>query len=462
MADQERKLARRSFLGAAAALPAMALVPPAAAAQTFDATSLRGSVSLAALGVVPGAPDDQSRRFQSILDAASDTDQPLFLPPGVYNVSNINLPKRVRLTGVPGASRLVYSGNGHFLLSEFADHLEIDGIVIDGANRALNEYAGAALRIANARQMVIANCQVVGSTASGIHVERSAGRIERTRVSGALGNCGILGMENSSFAITGNEVTECANGGILIHRWDPGEDGTIVSGNRVSKIRSELGGTGQNGNGINVYRAHSVMIANNQVSDCALSAIRSNTGNNVQITGNTCLRSGETGIYSEFAFNGAVIANNVVDGASSGISSVNFNDGGRMTVISGNIVRNLHVGTSYDPAGMHGGLGISVEADASVTGNVIEKADRFGMNIGWGPYLRDVVVSANVIRESPTGIRVSVVEGAGKAIIVDNIISGATNGAIVGHHWEEAVTGDLADGGWRSPANLSIARNTVS
>jgi uncharacterized secreted repeat protein (TIGR03808 family) len=157
-----------------------------------------------------------------------------------------------------------------------------------------------------------------------------------------------------------------------------------------------------------------------------------------------------------------MLSNNVVDGASAGISSVNFNEGGRMSAISGNLVRNLHAGTSYDPDKNIGGLGITVEADSTVTGNVVEKAERFGMNIGWGPFLRDVIVSSNIIRDSRTGIRVSVVEGAGKAVIAENVISGAPGGAIVGHHWEEAVTGDLAQGGSGRHRHLSIERNTVS
>ena len=99
---------------------------------------------------------------------------------------------------------------------------------------------------------------------------------------------------------------------------------------------------GQWGNGINVFRAGNVMVSNNMVSDCAFSAIRSNAGNDVQITGNTCLRSGETSIYSEFEFNGAVINNNIIDGGGRGISIANFLQGGRLAVVSGNLIRNIN------------------------------------------------------------------------------------------------------------------------
>ncbi|TIR78362.1 MAG: TIGR03808 family TAT-translocated repetitive protein, partial [Mesorhizobium sp.] len=80
----------------------------------------------------------------------------------------------------------------------------------------------------------------------------------------------------------------------------------------------------------NAFRAGNVIISANVVSDCAFSAIRANSSSNLQITGNTCSRSGETGIYSEFSFEGAILSNNLVDGAANGISIVNFNEGGRM------------------------------------------------------------------------------------------------------------------------------------
>ncbi|MDA4832713.1 hypothetical protein NY536_14785, partial [Enterobacter hormaechei] len=94
----------------------------------------------------------------------------------------------------------------------------------------------------------------------------------------------------------------------------------------------------------------------------------------MQIIGNNCTGSGEMALYSEFAFEGAVIANNIVDGAASGISMVNFDGGGRMGTCSGNVVRNLTAIGPY-PADAPGfGIGISVEADIAVTGNVIENA----------------------------------------------------------------------------------------
>jgi uncharacterized secreted repeat protein (TIGR03808 family) len=248
----------------------------------------------------------------------------------------------------------------------------------------------------------------------------------------------------------------------LVWRWEAGEDGTIVSGNRVERIGALDGGTGQNGNGINVFRAGSVIVSNNRIADCAFTAVRANSASNVQITGNNCRRSGEVGIYSEFGFEGAIIANNIVDTAATGISVANFREGGRLAVVSGNIVRNL-TGKGPYPADAPGfGVGIGLEADVAAAGNLIDGAPLFGMLLGWGPYLRDISASGNVIRNAPVGVAVSVVEGSGAAVISDNLISGAEKGAVVAMRWSDPASGDLARSGADDFPNLMVERNRVS
>ena len=113
-----------------------------------------------------------------------------------------------------------------------------------------------------------------------------------------------------------------------------------------------------------------------------------------------------------------------------------------------------------DPPGF--GVGISIEADTSATGNVIDGAPRYGMLLGWGPYLRDVAATGNVIRRAPVGVAVSVVEGAGSAVISDNLIAGADQGAVVGMRWAEMASGDLARTGAGKYPQLLVERNRVS
>ena len=288
---------------------------------------IRGSINAADLGFRPGAFDDQSKVFERILRDASDNDQPVFLPPGVYVVSNLKLPRRVRINGVPGASRIVYGGEGHLFAADGIDMLHLSGIVIDGQNRALGDYATGLIEARHVGNVVIEACEINGSSKNGVSLEGGSGRIDRCNVSGAK-DAAIYSVEARGMDISSNVIADCANGGILVHRWKAAEDGTIVSGNRISRISAANGGTGQNGNGINIFRAGNVQVSNNVIADCAFTAIRSNSGSNIQIIGNSCARSGETAIYSEFAFEGAVIANNVVQGAANGISIANFNEGG--------------------------------------------------------------------------------------------------------------------------------------
>src|SRR5262249_19934952 len=107
------------------------------------------------------------------------------------------------------------------------------------------------------------------------------------------------------------------------------------------------------------------------------------------------------------------------------------------------------------------GIGIGVEADSAVTGNVIENAPTAGISVGFGQHLRDVTVTGNVVRAAGMGIAVSVAPGAGGAVIADNLSAGAARGAIVGMEWKKPVTGDLARDGAARYAQLAISGNRV-
>jgi uncharacterized secreted repeat protein (TIGR03808 family) len=450
---------RRSFL--AGALGIAAATPAAAALQAGATADLRGTLDADGLGTPLTSHEDAVATIQAALDKASAEDREVVLPAGTFVVSELVLPARTRLAGVAGATRLIFGGGAYMAQGTGAEIVDIRDIVFDGAGQALEAFVPALLHLSECSGINIENCTVTNSTRGGIALDRSAGRITRTAVN-HVRDAGIRVLESRGLSITDNTVEDCGDGGILVHRWSEGEDGTIVSGNRVARIAASSGGTGQNGNGINVFRAHGVMVTNNRITDCAFTAVRANAANNVQITGNSCARSGEVGIYSEFAFEGAMIANNIVDGAATGISVSNFREGGRLAVVSGNIVRNLTGKGPYpvDPPGF--GIGIGIEADAAVTGNVIDGAPLFGIQVGWGPYLRDVTATANLIRNAPLGIAVSVVDGAGSAVISDNMIAGAEKGAVVGMRWGETATGDLALSGAGRYPQLLVERNRVS
>lgn len=458
-------LNRRKILMGLAAAPVGVVATLSATRSTHAQTTglqnvqLRGGMDGKDFGVSPRNLDDQSKAFQDMLNAASEREIPIYLPAGNYIISNITLPKNVRIIGVPGATRILYRGNGSLFQGDGNDRVILRDLVIDGLNRAMDDNQGGLIQIQDASNILIENCDIVGAAHNGVWLARCAGKVTANRFSGH-GNVAIFAVNSQRMEISSNAIQDCGDGGILVHRWDIGEDGTIVASNRISRIRADNGGTGQVGNGINVFRAGNVMVMNNVVSDCAFSAVRTNSASNIQIVGNSCVRSGETGIYAEFSFEGAVINGNVVDGATNGISVVNYNEGGRLATVSGNIVRNMKTTGPYEGLGELFGVGIAVEADTSVTGNVIENAPVAGMTLGWGDYLRSVNVSGNVVREAGVGVIVTVVEGTGKASITNNLFENTPNGAIVGNRWHDTVTPDLTK--QNKQKHLLIANNQTS
>lgn len=454
---------RRRLLKASAGFAVLGLALPRALAAggAERVRALAGALNAQEFGVSANAAGDQTAALSALLARAGAEDLPVFLAPGHYVLSGLALPKRARLFGVAGATRLIHGGSGSFIAGRDLEWLHLEGLTLDGVHVRPGGGARALLQLDGVRTLTIDRCALVNSGSGGIALERAAGRIERSSIEG-VADYGLFSLNGRGLDISGNRIADCGNGGILVHRTAPGADGTAIFDNRIARIRAERGGTGQYGNGINAFRAANVRILGNEVSDCAFSAIRGNGAGNILIRGNACLRSGETALYSEFAFDGAVIADNIVDGAAQGISMANFDKGGRLSACTGNIVRNLSETGPY-PSPLAGfGVGISVEADAAISGNVVEGAPLYGMRVGWGPFLRNVTVTGNVIRKAGTGIAVSVVEGSGAAVISGNVLENTPRGAIVGHRWAEAATGDLAETGSAGIAHLTVTGNRAS
>jgi len=449
--DRRRLLVVSALTGA---VPAASLATPAGAAPLSSF-----GVDATQLGVRAGGGADQSNMLQSAIDKTASARVPLMLGPGDYRVGGLSLPSATQLIGVRGATRLIFSGGSALISARGGDHITLAGLTIEGGGRPLP--ANSALVVfEQCSDLRIVDCEITGSGRSGIRLFEVQGTVSGTTIA-KTADVALYSLDARGLTIQNNIVRGAGNGGILVHRSNKGDDSTLVVDNRVEDINNLAGGSGQYGNAINVFRAGNVIVRGNRISRAAYSAVRGNAASNIQITGNTATELGEVAIYSEFGFEGAVIANNTIDGAALGIVTCNFNEGGRLAVVQGNMIRNLKakrpIGTAPDDAG---GIGITIEADAAVTGNVIENAPVAGIMIGWGAYMRDVSVTGNVMRNSPLGVAVSVVNGAGTAVITGNLISGASRGAIVGMDHAKAVTGDLSQEPARY-ANLQISGNRV-
>ena len=452
-------LNRRHLIGASAAGVAAALAAAPESARAAQLTSALGR-DATQYGVWPGSPDDQTRALQRAIDEAARAAVPLALPPGVYRTGALNLTTGTQLIGVRGATKLAFTGGGSMLLGEGAGHVTLSGITLDGGNLPLPARHGL-IYCLGGRDIRITDCEIFNSGGNGIWIEQVAGDISGNIISVIAGTA-IVSFDAQGLIVSRNIVAGTNDNGIEILRTSIGDDGTLVADNRVEDIKAGPGGSGQYGNAINVFRAGNVTVRNNRIRNCDYSAVRGNSASNIQITGNSVTDVREVALYSEFSFEGAVIANNTVDGAAFGVSVCNFNEGGRIAVVQGNIIRNLipkrPIGTAPDD---DAGVGIYVEADTSVTGNVIENAPSFGILAGWGNYLRDVAITGNVVRKTFAGIGVSVAAGAGTALVNNNLISETPRGAVVGHDHGKPVTADLSTEGAQRFAQVVVGGNAV-
>ncbi|HEY1364120.1 MAG TPA: TIGR03808 family TAT-translocated repetitive protein [Xanthobacteraceae bacterium] len=450
--------ARRDLLawtaaGATASLPHV----PAGAASIASPSAL--GVDAAQFGLRPGSGEDQSQTLQRAIDETARIGTPLALAPGTYRAGNLNLRTGTQLHGVRGATRILLSDGASLMTAKGAGHVTLSGLTLDGGNRPLPERRGL-VQLESCDSLKIADCRMQGAGGNALVAVAVAGAVSDTTISDTAG-AAIHALDSRGLVIARNRIEGAGDNGIQVWRSLPGDDGTLVIDNRVESIANRSGGSGQFGNGINVFRAANVTVRGNRISKCAFSAVRGNAASNIHVDGNVITEAGEVAIYAEFGFEGALITGNTVDGAAIGISATNFNEGGRLAIVQGNLIRNLlpkrPAGTDPSDAA---GIGISVEADSTVTGNIVEQAPTAGIMLGWGRYLRDISVTGNLIRKAGIGIAVSVAPGAGTTLIAANIIAEASGGAIVGMARSRPVTGDLI-GGAAQYAHLSISGNRL-
>ena len=369
---------------------------------------------------------DQTLELQAAIDHAARQGGVLRLGAGKFVVSGLHVKTSLQIEGVAGHTTLVAAGVATILKVEGVEQVSINGISFEGG----------------ANGLVLKNCggRICGNEF--MSQEKTA----------------LFALDSKGLEISGNHVHDVGNNGIQVWTSDKREDGTLVINNRVERVAARAGGSGQNGNGINIYRAGNVLVSNNRVTDCFYSAIRNNSGSDCQIIGNSISRTGEVAIYVEFAFEGAVVSNNMIEDIGFGISITNFNEGGRLAVCSNNLVRNARGGNSE---GVTTAGGIYAEADTLVSNNVIEHARDVGIALGWGLYCRNLSAQGNLIRDCGKGITASVTGGAGPSYLANNVITGAKTAAILGMDHLNAMTDDLGKAGAKVPDLIQLKDNII-
>jgi uncharacterized secreted repeat protein (TIGR03808 family) len=404
----------------------------------------------------PGTPDDQSGPLQDALLRASAEGRPLFLPPGTYYVQNLQVPSNLVVQGIPGKTVLVAAGAAPVARISGSAHVRFESIGFGAGKSGPEGGESGLLEIETSDHITLSDCAFNGGKASGISIHDAAAEIDTCDFLGH-GLAAIFSLDSRGLTVSGNRIAGCGNGGILIWGNATRRGSSTVIGNSITGIGASNGGNGENGNGINVFRCDDVLVANNRIADCAFTAIRLNSTNNVVVSGNLCRNSGEVAIFSEFAFSGSVIADNIVDGAALGISVTNMDQSGQVATVTGNVVRNIREASAVNPDTRP--IGIYAEAETTITGNTVYSVVGTGIRAGNGEFLRNVVIADNVVSAVNTGIGVSVVDKAGPVTITGNTVT-ATDHGIVGMQWENVVSDDLVRDAARYP-NVSLSGNRV-
>ncbi len=278
---------RRSILGAGLGLGAVATAARAADKSPIAANTIDISPTL-----TPDDGRDQTSALQAAIDAAAEKDVPLSLPPGTFH-------RQRSSPASPAHDSSARRGRRHSLLAaampssrptkptdSFSTVLPSIALI-----RKFDAGRGEGGRLAlRSKDLRLADLDIRNS----IGISPFARRMQRagstaSTISGAL-DAGLKSLDAAGLDITGNTISDCGNNGILIWRSEQGEDGSVVSGNRISRIRNAAGGSGEYGNGINVFRAGSVLVTGNRISDCAYTAVRGNAASNIQIIANSCER----------------------------------------------------------------------------------------------------------------------------------------------------------------------------
>lgn len=445
-------LDRRAFFRFSAlttAAPAMTLATPAAAAPM----SMLG-IDAVQLGVRAGGASEQTAALQHAIDQTAGARVPLMLGPGEYRTGQLKLPTGTQIIGVRGATRLIFEGGEALMSAHGADHITIAGLIFEGKNRALPADRGL-LHLSWGGGIRIIDCEVLNSGGHGIVLDNVDGAVSTSIVANAAG-VAIVARNGRGLRLSNNQIRTSHGGGIGVMRQSKGEDATEVLDNRIE----DIGQQERPSHGIFVQRAAKVALRGNRIRRVSGCGIKAEAASGLEIAGNFVDEVGAAAVQAEADFEGVTVANNTLANAAVGVAVTGFEHGGRLAVVQANLIRNLRAARRGKDNAAGAGIGISVEADAAVIGNVIENAPDTGIRLGWGQYLRDVSVTGNIVRNVGYGITASISTGAGQAVIAANMVAEAKRGAIVGMDFAEAIPDDLLKNPTRY-AHLTVRGNKV-
>ena len=417
---------------------------------------MRAALGFGAAGLLPipeaGAKAlpraaDASVALQSAIAAATGAGRAFVLPAGTVRTAALRLPDGAQLIGSPGSTRLVLEGEGPLLTADRAARIALSGLALDGASRSLDGDRGL-IDFSNVGELTIADCAIERSGGVGLRLRSCGGRVERNAVRDIAAG-GLFTTDATGLVIDDNRVERCGDNGIQVWRSVRGDDGSRVSGNHIADIKNVSGGAGQYGNGVSLFRAGGVLVTNNTIRRCAFTAVRNNGGigrdrQSEQLRGSRGDRD-----IRRIRFRRLHHLRQFDRWRGLRRSDGQFR---RQPRPRRRLRRQRH-SQSADPRPFRPSIRLRMRRQGRGGRHGSRQRDRGRAVGGDSRGLGDVVAgrrgNGNVVRDAPIGIGVSIAEGAGAAVIADNMISGASRGAVLGMNLDRPVTADLARGGPR-------------
>jgi polygalacturonase len=265
--ESQESMCRRSLARSLAGGGLLLSAQPGSAAETAKSTW----IDVRSFGAKGDGKTDDTKPLQSAIDAASEAGGGVFVSPGVYATSELQLRRNIAMAGVAAWGYRSFGGSILRLINEKASCL----LNITGASGATIE--GLSL-----------NGGRLGQNVHGIFLNKpdygkveDAFRIERCRIDSFSGT-GVMLSRVWCFSIRQSMVSHNGGDGVRCIGWDGFIIDNWLSGN---------GGCGWNGLG-----SASVTATGNRIEWNRKDGVLLANANHYNLTGNYIDRSGQSGI----------------------------------------------------------------------------------------------------------------------------------------------------------------------
>jgi uncharacterized protein YbjQ (UPF0145 family) len=350
-------------------------------------TKLREYISITDFGASPSETAANNTTFITAAFTAA-VGRSLLIPAGEYTHDGLTLPDGIHIFGEGEDSILkLDDASDTYVLNRSlsSSGIRLENFAING-NKA-NQTAGSAsrgIRLVNASRAIIRGLYIYDCEDHGIHISNSGSETDNLIEGNTIVNCGL---NNSSVGGSGIAGTDCVNDRVVNNK---------IRGSYRAGIR---------------YSGSGHTVVGNQIADCANGGILPTTGSSLwTITGNTIVDCSDAGAVDRTILDGIrlvgtdhmTVTGNTISG-NDGCGIRVFN-GCNHIVISGNICRNN--GQSGSGHGVEISNTGTVCSHVAVTGNHLyddqgSPTQEYGLSIENGT--TDVVHSGNLYSGNATG-----------------------------------------------------------